>query len=135
MPRPIRNRKIHRPPSMSGFMPFGFCGKNQERVQLQYDEFESLNLVNYQMLSQEEAAQRMDVSRPTFTRIYNRALQKIAKAMVECLSLEIEGGNVDFDKQWYKCRRCFKLIEGLENHAPCEGCRFAGKGELVKING
>jgi uncharacterized protein len=134
MPRPIKNRKILNPPQMAGFKPFGMPLSEIASIKLHYDEYESINLVNYKNLSQEEAAEKMDVSRPTFTRVYNRALKKIAKAFVECLAIEIEGGHVEFEKQWYKCKKCFKLIEGLENHIKCKGCNSYGNKELEKIN-
>ena len=119
---------------MAGFKPFGMPLCELDTVKLHFDEYESINLVNYQCLSQDTAAEKMGVSRPTFTRVYNRALKKIAKAFVECLAIEIEGGNVEFEKQWYKCKKCFKLIDGLENHIKCKGCKSFDKMELVKIN-
>ena len=134
MPRPFRNRKILTPPKMAGFKPFGIPLSEIGCVNLQFDEYESFNLVNYQNLSQDEAAEKMDVSRPTFTRMYNNALKKIAQAFVECKALAIEGGNVEFEQQWYKCKRCFKLIEGLENHIKCKNCESFGETELIKIN-
>jgi len=133
MPRPTRNRKIVIPPKMAGFKPFGMPLCDLEVVKLQFDEYESINLINYQNLSQEVAAEKMNISRPTFTRVYNRALKKIAKAFVECLCIKIEGGNVEFDKQWYKCKKCFKLIDGLENHVKCENCKSFGDKELVRL--
>jgi predicted DNA-binding protein (UPF0251 family) len=119
---------------MAGFKPFGFSLSSIDTVNLQYDEYESINLVNYQDLQQDAAAEKMGVSRPTFTRIYNSALKKIARAFVECQAIKIEGGNIEFNKQWYKCRKCYKLIEGLENHTRCEGCDTYGSDELVKLN-
>jgi predicted DNA-binding protein (UPF0251 family) len=119
---------------MAGFKPFGMPLCEVESVKLQYDEYESLNLVNYQNLSQEVAAEKMNVSRPTFTRIHNSALKKIAKALVECASIEIEGGNVEFENQWYKCKKCFKLIEGLENHTRCKNCKSYSDNELINLN-
>lgn len=99
-----------------------------------YDEYESIKLVNYDKLSQDEAAERMDVSRPTITRIYNSALLKIARAFVEGKSIIIEGGNFEFEKDWYKCKKCFKLIEGIENHTQCAGCNRYGTDELLYLN-
>ena len=69
---------------MAGFKPFGMPLCELDVVKLQYDEYESINLVNYMNLPQEVAAEKMDISRPTFTRIYNCALKKIAQAFVEC---------------------------------------------------
>jgi predicted DNA-binding protein (UPF0251 family) len=134
MPRPVRNRKINNPPVMAGFRPFGMPLCDIEVVKFQYDEYESINLINYQGLPQDLAAEKMGVSRPTFTRVYNRALKKIAKAFVECQAIEIEGGNVEFEKQWFKCNKCFKLIEGIENHTQCKGCDSFGIKELVNLN-
>ncbi len=134
MPRPTRNRKILHPPQMAGFKPFGMPLCDLKAVKLQFDEYETINLVNYRDLPQEVAAEKMGISRPAFTRVYNRALKKIAKAFVECLAIEIEGGSVEFEKQWYKCNKCFKLIEGLENHTKCKGCTSYGDIELVSLN-
>ena len=103
-------------------------------VKLQFDEYESIKLVAYENLPQDAAASKMDVSRPTFTRIYNSALQKIAKAFVECLPIEIEGGNVEFEKDWVKCRKCYKLFDGIENHVKCKNCNVFGKTELISLN-
>ena len=134
MARLIRNRKILNPPKMAGFKPFGMPLCELDVVKLQYDEYESINLVNYMNLPQEVAAEKMDISRPTFTRIYNCALKKIAQAFVECKAIAIEGGNVEFEKQWYKCKKCFKLIDGLEKHTKCKNCSSYGNAELVNLN-
>ena len=134
MPRPIINRRVVNPPQMSGFKPFGMSLCKLGVLELQFDEFESFNLVNYQDLPQDTAAEMMGISRPTFTRVYNRALKKIAKAFVEGMAIRIEGGNVEFDKQWYKCQKCFKLIDGMENHIRCIGCNSFANNELIKIN-
>jgi predicted DNA-binding protein (UPF0251 family) len=119
---------------MAGFKPFGMPLCDLEIVKFHYDEYESINLINYQNLPQDIAAEKMGISRPTFTRVYNRALKKIAKAFVECMAIEIEGGNVEFEKQWFKCNKCFKLIEGIENHIKCKGCDSFGNKELVNLN-
>jgi predicted DNA-binding protein (UPF0251 family) len=119
---------------MQGFKPFGIAVCDTENIFMQYDEYETIKLLNYQMLSQNEAAESMEISQPTLTRIYNSALIKIASAFVEGKSIVIDGGNFELDKEWYKCKKCFKLIEGLENHIKCKGCDKFGKDELVKIN-
>ncbi len=134
MARPVRSRKILKPPQMAGFKPFGMSLSSLETVMFQYDEYESINLVNYQEMPQDLAAEKMGISRPTFTRIYNSALKKIAIAFVECKAIEIEGGNIKFNKQWYKCRKCHKLIEGLENHTHCKGCDAFSVNELINLN-
>lgn len=134
MPRPKKVRKICNPPKMQGFKPFGINSCNIEHIILQYDEYETIKLVNYDNLSQEDAADSMQISRPTLTRIYNSALIKIALAFVEGKSIFIKGGVFELEKDWFKCKKCFKLIEGHENHVKCLGCNRYGTDELVNIN-
>ncbi len=134
MSRPQKSRKICNPPKMLGFKPFGIALCKNEHIIMHYDEFESVKLLNYENLSQTEAAIRMEVSQPTLTRIYSNALVKIANAFVEGKSIIIEGGNYEFNKEWYKCKRCFKLIEGLENHIRCSDCDRFGDNELIRLN-
>jgi len=134
MPRPPRKRSISCPPKMHGFRPFGFFCEVEGRIQLQIDEYESIRLVNYEMLPQVEAANEMKVSRPTFTRIYNGALKKIARAVVDCKILEIEGGEYEYSQHWYRCKKCFKLIQGVRNHKQCNNCKDFGENELINLN-
>jgi uncharacterized protein len=119
---------------MKGFKPYGMPMCRIEPVILKLEEYESIRLVNYDKLPQDQAAVQMNVSRPTFTRIYNNALEQVAKAFIEGKAIEIEGGNYEMDKEWYRCRKCFKLIEGLKNHIKCKNCALYGENELIKLN-
>jgi predicted DNA-binding protein (UPF0251 family) len=119
---------------MIGFKPFGIPLCEIEPVTLKIEEYESFKLVDYDLNSQDKAAELMNVSRPTFTRIYNRALKTIIKAFVEGKAIMIEGGNYQFDKEWFRCKKCYKLIEGLENHIKCADCKIFGTDELVNLN-
>lgn len=134
MPRPKKKRKIDNPPKMQGFKPFGIAFCDTEHIVMQYEEYETVKLVIYDDLSQDIAADRMEVSRPTLTRIYNSALKKIGKAFVEGKSILIDGGDFEFDKDWYKCKKCFKLISGIGNHSKCIDCPSFGKEELINLN-
>ncbi|MDD3788275.1 MAG: DUF134 domain-containing protein [Petrimonas sp.] len=134
MPRPQRNRKVHYPPKMKGFSPFGIVQIEKDSVVLNYDEFEAFRMVEYDHLSQAEVAEKMDVSRPTLTRIYNHALGKIAKAFVEGRSISIGGGNCRFEKDWHRCRKCHKLIQNPAKHIRCRGCKSFGVAELIPLN-
>lgn len=134
MPRPKRIRKMDRPPLIKGFRPFGSPAVLSERVILLYEEYESVRLTDYERMSQAEAADRMQISRPTFTRIYDRARQKIATAFAESRSIVIEGGNVDFSQQWYRCLSCENTFHA-GHHNALESCPVCGKNELYHING
>jgi len=134
MGRPQKCRKINNPPKMKGFKPFGIPSCVVESIKLKFEEYESIRLVNYIKLNQEEAAKQMNVSRPTLTRIYNNALEQIAKAFVEGKALEIEGGNYELDKEWFRCKKCYKLIEARDKHPKCKNCEAFGENELIKLN-
>lgn len=134
MPRPRKTRNISNPPMMQGFKPFGLPLCKLESVQLTYEEYESIKLVNYELLPQDQAAEKMNVSRPTFTRIYNKALLTIGTAFVEGKAILIEGGDYSLDKEWFRCKKCHKLIEGLDNHVRCANCDIFGQDELILLN-
>lgn len=133
MPRPKKFRKVLAPPQMRGYLPYDIENSSGEPVRLKFEEFECIRLLNYESLSQEEASQRMAVSRPTLTRMYNAALKKLANALVIGLPIIIEGGQYELTDDWYKCRYCHRLIAGKENHKPCKGCEFYGDDELVSL--
>jgi len=133
MARPQKSRKVLNPPKMKGFKPFGMPLCKAEPVIMKFEEYESLKLINYDGLQQDQAAKLMNVSRPTFTRIYNKALNLIAKSFVEGKAIEIKGGNFEFDQEWLRCKKCYKLIPGLENHSRCLDCSLYGDNELVRV--
>lgn len=134
MPRPQQFRKIASPPLMIGFKPFGIPRSELQTVVLKIDEYEAIRLLDYEGLMQEQAAEQMNVSRPTLTRIYESARKIIAQALVEGKMIVIEGGNVDFGKKWFRCRKCHKLVDGMENHIPCKNCINFDDNELVPIH-
>jgi len=119
---------------MKGFKPFGLPLCKIESVKLTFEEYESIKLINYEMLSQDDASEKMNVSRFMFTRIYNKALKTIARAFVEGKAIEIEGGDYELENDWFRCKKCYKLIEGIDNHVKCENCLVFGTDELVLLN-
>ena len=132
--RPKKTRWVKCDPSERCFQP---QLKSRLRscceITLSLDEFEAVRLLDYEGLMQEEAADRMNISRPTLTRIYENARKTIAQAFVEGKMILIDGGNVQFGKQWFRCKRCFKLIGGLENHVRCRNCKTFCIDELTPI--
>lgn len=59
-----------------------------------YDEYEVIRLLDYAALTQEQCAEKMNVSRSTVTRMYDTARQKMADALVNGKKIRIEGGDV-----------------------------------------
>ncbi len=121
-PRPKRNRQIEEPPVVTGFVPINGDYNPSEVVILYLEEYEAIRLSDYEGLTQLEASKRLLVSRPTFTRIYDSARKKVAKAFVENKSISVEGGDVIFKEHWYYCNHCHSVFK--VKHQPVEDEHF-----------
>lgn len=64
------------------------------QVVLTVDELEAIRLACLEGLYQEQAAERMNISRQTFGRIIDSAHKKVAEALVMGKSIVIEGGEI-----------------------------------------
>ena len=133
-PRPKRRRRLSEPPPVSGFVPEGgdFSSASEDTVILHFEEYEAIKLADYEGLSQLEASKRMQVSRPTFTRIYDAARKKVAKAFIENKRLSIEGGHVEFEADWYRCENCGSVFKRKAGRK-AESCPVCGDGHIVPL--
>jgi len=95
MTRPKCCRKIGCGPDATYFKPRGIPTTSLEEVQLTLDEFEAIKLADFERLYQENAANKMNISRQTFGRIIDSAHKKIADALIHGKALKIEGGQVE----------------------------------------
>jgi predicted DNA-binding protein (UPF0251 family) len=84
-----------------------------EEVILTVDEFEAIRLKDVDGLEQEQCAQRMNISQPTFHRLYLDARRKIADVIVNGKALRIEGGTYEINPQHKigRKRRCYRRGE------------------------
>ena len=94
MPRPYCCRRVAGRPAASIFKPIGIPVRMLDEVVMTLDEFEAIRLADLDGLYQASAAERMGVSRPTFSRIAAAAHRKLADALVHGKALRIEGGPV-----------------------------------------
>jgi len=119
------------PPPMEGYKPFGLSLRKLESVVLLFEEFESIRLADYENLTQEEAAGKMNISRPTFTRLYDKARKSIAKAFVEGKAIIIRGGDYITDDYWYKCHNCNETMITMK---PEDHCRKCDSDDIMPLN-
>ena len=119
------------PPSMEGYKPFGIPMRELESVDLLFEEYEALRLADYEDLTQEEAAKQMNISRPTFTRLYDKARKNIARAFVEGKAIIIRGGTFITDKYWYKCGDCNKMSV---SEKPLVNCTDCNSENITQVN-
>lgn len=129
-------RKVVNPPIIKGFKPYGPDTGNQNptQVTMLYEEYEALRLSDYDKLNHHQSSVLMGVSRPTFTRIYASALQKVAKAFVEGCQICFEGGKVYFDSDWFKCKQCKCFFNNPEKEKPIEHCPLCGNKNVQSFD-
>ncbi len=132
MPRRKRNRRIQVPPVIKGMSVFGVRGRKSNEVTLRIEEYEAIRLLDYQNLTQEQAAVHMDISRPTLTRIYEEARNKVATAFVEGRDLIFRGGDIYFDKNWYKCNSCQASFSDYSDDTKI--CPVCNSDDLISLN-
>jgi predicted DNA-binding protein (UPF0251 family) len=97
--RPKKIRWIKCAPRERCFRPQCKPLNKLQGVYLTLDEFEAIRLADFEELKQVDAAKRMHISRPTFSRIMSLAHRKIADGLVNIKAIRIEGG-------------CCKIIRG-----------------------
>lgn len=125
-------RKIISPPTIKGYSVFGPLRKQNEKIQLFFEEYESIRLLDFENLKQKEAAIQMEVSRPTLTRIYENARKKVAQSLIDGLDLIISGGEYLFDESWYRCASCKANFDIPDNSERC--CPICTSTEIISLN-
>lgn len=129
MTRTKKDRLIQMAPHFNGYKPQGIQSKTGADICINFEEYEALNLCDYELLTQAEAAKLMSISRPTFTRIYESVRRKIAKAFVEGSCIYFEGGNFSV-ADWYQCDHCKITFTLSENSI--KQCPFCKAFELTQ---
>ncbi len=126
MARPRNCRRVGSMPGSNYFKPRGIPLSTLEEVVLSVDEFEAIRLADMEGLYQEQAAERMKISRQTFGRIIESARKKVAEALVTGKALKIEGGEVEMaSRRRFRCEECrhsWEIPYGTGKPANCPAC-------------
>jgi len=121
---PYRKRLVQNLPNFKNFKPSGVPRKMLTKIVLTLDEYEAIRLADYLKLEHLEASEKMKISRPTFTRLIDKARQKIANVIIDGNELVIGGGNVDLKNTYYECRDCGDIQESPieQQNESCPDC-------------
>ena len=111
MPRPQHNRIVHEPPLFSKFKPIGARGEDLKPIVLTLDEFEAFRLADQLGYSHAMAADEMEISRSTFSRLIEKTRKKIADFIILGGSLTIDGGSVHFRVNIIQCQDCNHMFK------------------------
>ena len=112
MGRPKKRRWVEIEPGVTFFKPRGIPLRSLQQIVITVDELEAMRLADFLEMTQEEVAQRMQVSRPTVTRMLSRAHQAVAEALVYGKAICIQGGDYRLGQQCQECGRWY--INGPE---------------------
>ncbi len=126
-------RTIHELPIIKGFRPLWMHPNYRSAITLHLEEYEVLRLMDYEGMIHEQAAQKMQVSRPTITRIYEQARKKLAKALVEGRSILIEGGEVQLKGSHYMCEDCRQKF-CIEEETQQNKCPDCGSQRIISLS-
>jgi predicted DNA-binding protein (UPF0251 family) len=92
MVRPRLCRRVRFNPNVTYFKPRGIPLRELKETILNVDEFEAVRLKDLEGLEQEQCAEKMNISQPTFHRLVLSARKKISDAIVNGKAIKIEGG-------------------------------------------
>jgi predicted DNA-binding protein (UPF0251 family) len=139
MGRPKNCRRVGFLPDTRYFKPRGIPLSVLEEVTLTVDECEAIRLADFEGLYQEQAAEKMAVSRQTFGRIIESAHKKVAEALVKGKALKIEGGEIDMSEmrkfRCSDCRHAWELPYGTGRPLDCPSCKSANIHRAVEDRG
>lgn len=120
MARPRKHKRICAEPETASF---NTGRKGKEYVSLTVDEFETIRLIDYMGLTQQECARQMQVARSTITAVYENARYKFSDSLINDKEIRISGG--DYEKcrnSAVCCGKCGKSRCKKCRHGSCENC-------------
>ncbi len=120
MARPRKNRRICSIPDAKKFnKSYG----SKDTIDITVDEYETVRLIDYVGLTQQECAKQMQVARSTITAIYDSARYKISDSIVNGKALEVDGGDFELcPNAKHCCGQCGKNRCGRCKHGTCDRC-------------
>jgi len=101
--RPTKCRRVAFIPGVKYFKPAGIPLRFLSEVCLSIEEAESIRLKDIEQLEQEQCAEKMGISRPTFQRVLAAARKKIADALLNGKAIRIAGGNYEAVELHFIC--------------------------------
>lgn len=120
MARPRKRKRICKEPEISSF---NSAKKAKEIVEITVDELETVRLIDYKGLTQQECAKQMQVARTTITSVYDSARYKISDSILQDKELKVQGGEYELcENSRYCCGQCGKSKCRHCKHGSCDNC-------------
>lgn len=126
MARPTKWRRIENIPTVQYFVPSQSDTADLQENVLKLEELEAIRLKDLEGFEQEECAEKMEVSRPTFQRILILAREKVADSLINGKAIRIEGGNFTRNICPVRCLGCGnEWMESYENMTSIRNGEYA----------
>ncbi len=97
------------------------------------DELEALRLVDYENMEQEQAAEKIGVSRGTLQRMLYSARRKVAEALVQSKNISISDGSGEVEETGCCLGERFCFYCGYRDAEPDEKIKYRGENMLVAV--
>jgi predicted DNA-binding protein (UPF0251 family) len=133
MSRPFRCRRVAFVPDVTYFKPAGIPLRNLEEVCMSVEEAEALRLKELEGLEQEQGAEKMNISRPTFQRVLASARKKTADALLNGKAIRIEGGNFEIAYRRFRCRSGHEWEVDIPDRFPPALCPTCSTTEIQPV--
>lgn len=104
MPRHAKRRSVCGMPRCCRFYASEKPSADMEPVCISIEEYETIRLIDYVGLTQEDCAKQMNVARTTVQRIYNDARKKLSVFLVDGTELKIAGGSYELCENRCGCQ-------------------------------
>ena len=88
-----KKKRVLKMPQNSHFISRGT--ETEYGINMKVEEYECIRLIDYMPILRKSAQGRMEVSRATVQMLYAEARKKLARFLVEGISLQIEGGDYE----------------------------------------
>ncbi|MEG0068913.1 DUF134 domain-containing protein [Cetobacterium sp.] len=120
MARPTKIRSVEFIPTETKFVPLDKRECDINFNNLKIEELESLRLKDLENFSQEECAEKMNVSRQTFQNILNSARSKVVDALINGHGISLGGGDFKTPHCQFLCQSCGQVfIPTLKKDLEC----------------
>ena len=133
MSRPFKCRRVAFMPGVTYFKPAGIPLRSLEEVRLSVEEAEALRLKDLEGLEQEQGAEKMNVSRPTFQRVLASARKKMADALLNGKAIRIEGGNFEIAHRRFRCQSGHEWEVETPTSIPPELCPTCSTPDIQPV--
>ena len=118
MPRPRKYRKVCCLPKSNLYGPLNTHILENDIIIMTVGEYETIRLIDFEEMTQEECAESMNVARTTIQRIYTDARKKLSDSIVNGKVIKIEGGDYKLyneEERRNGCGRCRRHRNGQNN--------------------